>query len=138
MELANRFQRHVPLVIKISPDEDIETLKQMTEVILRLGIDGIIASNTTCSREGVQGIPFADESGGLSGQPVRERSLQCLRLLKQYVGEEVTLIGVGGIDDCQSAQDKLDAGASLVQIYSGLIYRGPTLVHELTSGLSIK
>lgn len=137
IKLADKFQRHVPLVVKVSPDEDTETLKQMTDVILSYGIEGIIATNTTCSREEIKSIPYADETGGLSGGPLQERSLQCLRLLKQYVGDEVTLIGVGGIDSCESAQTKLDAGASLVQIYSGLIYQGPTLISAIADGLNV-
>ena len=136
--LADKFQRHVPLVVKISPDEDMETLKQMTEVILSHGIEGIIATNTTCSRDGVANLPYAQEAGGLSGQPLQGRSLQCLRLLKEYVGNAVTLIGVGGINSSESAQAKLDAGASLVQVYSGLVYQGPGLVHELVAGLKTK
>lgn len=135
-KLSDKFKRHVPLVVKISPDEPVETLKQMTEVILNLGIEGIIATNTTCSRKTVESLPLADESGGLSGQPLWELSTQCLRLLKQYVGDAVTLIGVGGIDSCESARSKLNAGASLIQVYSGLIYRGPQLVYELASGLA--
>ena len=138
IKLADKFQRHVPLLVKVSPDEDIETLKQMTDVILNQGIEGIIATNTTCSREEVISLPHADETGGLSGKPLQKRSLDCLRLLKQYVGDAVTLIGVGGIDSCQRAQEKLDAGASLVQVYSGLIYHGPGLVYEIASGLSVK
>lgn len=133
--LADQFQRHVPLVVKVSPDEDSEVLKQMAEVILNQGIEGIIATNTTCSREGIHHLPHAEESGGLSGKPLRQLSLHCLRLLKHYVGDGVTLIGVGGIDDYSSAQEKLDAGASLIQIYSGLIYQGPPLVYELASRL---
>ncbi|MGC1182674.1 quinone-dependent dihydroorotate dehydrogenase [Legionella sp.] len=138
MKLADEFQRHVPLVVKVSPDEDNETLKQMTEVILQHRVEGIIASNTTCSREGIKNLPHAEEIGGLSGKPLQELSLQCLSLLKQYVGDAVTLIGVGGIDSCQTAQEKLDAGASLLQVYSGLIYQGPGLVHQLLNGLNIK
>lgn len=136
IKLSDQFQRHVPLVVKISPDEDSETLKQMTEVILNYGIEGIIATNTTCSRQGVADLPSADESGGLSGTPLWELSTQCLRLLKQYVGNDVTLIGVGGIDSCNSARAKLNAGASLIQIYTGLIYQGPHLVYELAQGLN--
>ncbi|MCE0723375.1 MULTISPECIES: quinone-dependent dihydroorotate dehydrogenase [Legionella] len=135
IKLSDTFQRHVPLVIKISPDEAPETLKQMTEVILNYGIEGIIATNTTCSRNGVSHLPYAEETGGLSGKPVWELSTQCLRLLKHYVGNDVTLIGVGGIDNCRSAQAKLDAGASLIQVYTGLIYQGPGLVYELAKGL---
>jgi len=138
IKLSDKLQRHVPLVIKVSPDESAETLKQMTEVILRHKIEGIIATNTTCSRDGVKNLPHAHESGGLSGNPLWELSTQCLALLKEYVGTAITLIGVGGIDSCASAQAKLDAGASLVQVYSGLIYRGPGLVNELVSGLKVR
>ncbi len=135
--LSDQLQRHVPLVVKVSPDETDETLKQMTEVILRHGIEGIIATNTTCAREMVKNIPHAEESGGLSGKPITDLSNRCLRLLKQYVGNELTLIGVGGIDSCITAQEKLDAGASLIQVYSGLIYKGPSLVSKLISGLKV-
>ncbi len=134
-KLADNFQRHVPLVVKISPDENEETLKQMAEIILRFGIEGIIATNTTCSREGVKHLPHAEETGGLSGKPLEELSLHCLQRLKQYVGSAVTLIGVGGIDSCESAQKKINAGASLVQVYSGLIYQGPGLIPKLANGL---
>ncbi|MBI2784885.1 MAG: quinone-dependent dihydroorotate dehydrogenase [Legionella longbeachae] len=134
-KLSDRFQRHVPLVVKVSPDEDTETLKQMSEVILHYGIEGIIATNTTCSRNEVENLAYAEETGGLSGKPLSKLSTKCLSLLKQYVGNTVTLIGVGGIDNCESAQEKLNAGASLVQIYSGLIYKGPKLVFELAQGL---
>jgi dihydroorotate dehydrogenase len=137
-KLADKFQRQVPLLVKVSPDEDVETLKQMTDVILSQGIAGIIATNTTCSRAGVKNLPHGEETGGLSGKPVQELSLQCLRLLKQYVGDAVTLIGVGGIDSYESAQAKLDAGASLIQVYSGLIYQGPGLIRELVGGLNAK
>ncbi|MGL5743084.1 MAG: quinone-dependent dihydroorotate dehydrogenase [Legionella sp.] len=136
IKLSDRYQRHVPLVVKVSPDEESETLKQMTEVILNYGIEGIIATNTTCSRDGVSQLLNAAETGGLSGNPLLALSTRCLRLLKQYVGNAVTLIGVGGVDNCASAREKLDAGASLVQIYSGLIYQGPRLVYELATGLS--
>lgn len=135
IKLSDQFQRHVPLVVKVSPDETDETLKQMTEVILHHGVEGIIATNTTCSREQVKNIPYAEEQGGLSGRPLTALSTRCLRLLKQYTGDALTLIGVGGIDSCISAQEKLESGASLVQIYSGFIYQGPGLIPRLVSGL---
>lgn len=135
IKLSDQFQRHVPLVVKVSPDETDETLKQMTEIILHHGVEGIIATNTTCSRELVKHLPHAEEQGGLSGRPLTDLSNQCLRLLKQYVGDELTLIGVGGIDSSISAQEKLNAGASLVQVYSGLIYQGPELVSRIVTGL---
>ena len=135
-KLSDHYQRHVPLVVKVSPDECEETIKQMTESILNHGVEGIIATNTTCSREMVQHMAHAEEQGGLSGRPLAELSTRCLRLIKQYVGDAVTLIGAGGIDDVQSAQAKLDAGASLVQVYTGLIYKGPDLVRAIVSGIT--
>lgn len=136
IKLSDQYQRHVPLVVKISPDETDETLKQMTEAILHHGIEGVIATNTTCSRELVKDMPYASEQGGLSGKPLTELSTHCLRLLKEYTGNAVTLIGVGGIDSAATAQEKLDAGASLVQVYSGLIYQGPGLVAQIVAGLN--
>jgi dihydroorotate dehydrogenase len=135
-KLSDQFQKHVPLVVKVSPDETDETLKQMAEVILHYGIEGIIATNTTCSRDLIKNESHVVEQGGLSGKPLFELSNHCLRLLKKYVGNTLTLIGVGGIDSSDSAQKKLDAGASLVQVYSGLIYQGPTLVHQIVAGLN--
>lgn len=136
LKLADKHQRHVPLVVKVSPDESDETLKQMTEVMLKYGVEGIIATNTTCSRELVKNLPHAEEQGGLSGRPVTELANHCLSLLKQYVGDALTLIGVGGIDSCKSAHTKIEAGASLVQVYTGLIYQGPGLVYQLVNGLN--
>jgi dihydroorotate dehydrogenase len=130
-DLAECYQRHVPLVVKVSPDEDDETLKRMASSMLKYGIEGIIATNTTRERAAVLGLPHAEEEGGLSGAPLFARSTQCLRLLKQEVGTAITLIGSGGIDSPQAAQEKLQAGASLLQLYTGLIYRGPGLVSSL-------
>lgn len=135
LRLAEQFKRHVPLVIKISPDESPEVLKHMTEIILAQGIEGIIATNTTSSRDAVAHLPFGTEVGGLSGQPVRALSTACLRLLREYTGDALTLIGVGGIDDLPSAQEKLAAGASLIQLYTGLVYKGPGLIADIVKGL---
>jgi dihydroorotate dehydrogenase len=136
--LADSQQRHVPLLIKLSPDEDDESLKRMADVILKHAIAGIIATNTTCSRIGVNQLPYGDESGGLSGQPLFERSTACLRILNAVVGKTVCLIGVGGIDDVATAEQKLQAGATLLQIYSGLIYHGPQWVTALADGLKVR
>lgn len=138
MRLSDEFQRHVPLVVKVSPDEEDETLKGMTEVMLHHGIEGLIATNTTCSRVLVKDLPYAEEEGGLSGKPLTVRSTQCLRLLKRYVGDAMTLIGVGGVDSHLSAQSKLTAGASLLQVYTGLVYHGPELIRRLVSDLDVK
>lgn len=133
--LADKHQRFVPLVIKLSPDESDETLKQMAGIIVEKGIAGIIATNTSCSREKVSTLPYGNEQGGLSGRPLALRATQCLHVLKQVVGNEVTLIGVGGIDNPTVAREKLEAGASLLQVYSGLVYHGPGLVKNLVDRL---
>ncbi len=137
LELTDLHQRYVPLVVKISPDETDETLKKIADIVVSQGIDGIIATNTTCARDDVKDLPFGDEIGGLSGQPLVERSLHCLNVLKQAVGDDVTLIGVGGIDSPETANERLNAGASLLQIYTGLIYQGPGLIKTVVDGLSM-
>ncbi|WED42249.1 quinone-dependent dihydroorotate dehydrogenase [Legionella cardiaca] len=134
--LYDKYQRFVPLVVKLSPDEPDETLKQMAEIVLQKRLAGIIATNTTCTREAVAHLPHGNEQGGLSGRPLAERSTQCLRLLKEIVGNEITLIGVGGIDNPAVAQEKLQAGASLLQLYTGLIYQGPGLISTLIKSLN--
>ena len=133
--LSDTHQRYVPLVVKISPDEDDETLKTMADEMVACGIDGIIATNTTCDHAAVLGLSHADEQGGLSGRPLAARSTECLRVFKEVVGDAVTLIGVGGIDNPDVAREKLTAGASLLQVYTGLIYEGPGLVRRLVEGV---
>ena len=132
LRLADKHGQYVPLLIKISPDETDDTLKQMTDVMLQHAIDGAIVSNTTCSRDAVPTLPNRNEMGGLSGQPLLSRSTQCLALLKQAGGDQLTLMGVGGIDSLETAQQKLIAGATLLQVYTGLIYRGPGGVATLS------
>ncbi len=131
--LRDEHQRHVPLVVKLSPDESDETLKRIAAVLLQHQVAGLIATNTTCSRDKVQGLRHAEEVGGLSGSPLREKALVCLRLLKHEVGDAITLIASGGIDSAKAAQDRLEAGATLVQVYTGLIYKGPKLITEINS-----
>ena len=135
LHLADQHHRYVPIVVKLSPDESDEALKRIADTIIQLGIDGIIATNTTCAREAVEDLPYGNEAGGLSGRPLLCRSTECLRVLKQVVGDEITLIGVGGIDSALTARQKLEAGATLVQLYSGLIYQGPGLVKRILDGL---
>lgn len=136
LALADTHQRYVPLVVKLSPDERDETLKNMADVIVSWGLDGIIATNTTCDRIGVQALPYGNEKGGLSGGPLAARSTDCLRVLKQVVGDDITLIGVGGITNPAVAREKIAAGASLLQVYTGLIYQGPGLVKQLVEGIN--
>lgn len=133
LSLADTHQRYIPLVVKLSPDESDDTLKQIADVILSFGVDGIIATNTTSDHSAVSGLPFGDETGGLSGRPLAARSTQCINLLKNIVGDRVTIIGAGGIDNEIVAKEKLAAGASLLQVYSGLIYQGPGLISALVN-----
>ena len=102
---------------------------------MEFGIDGIIATNTTIARESVQGMQYAQEAGGLSGAPVRAASTQVVKTLKARLGDHLPIIGVGGILSGADAREKINAGASLVQLYTGLIYRGPDLVNECAKAL---
>lgn len=128
--------RYVPLAVKIAPDMDGEAITQVARALLEQGMDGVIATNTTVGRDGVENLPHADEAGGLSGLPVREKSTVVISALREEVGDRLPIIGVGGILDAESAAAKIDAGASLVQIYTGFIYRGPSLVREAALGAS--
>lgn len=136
--LADIHQREVPLVLKISPDEHHDTLKYMAEAALLTKIAGIIATNTTADRTVVKGFTHGQEEGGLSGQPLFNRSTDCLSVLKALTGSAITLIGVGGINSVSTAQQKIDAGASLVQLYTGLIYQGPNLVTQLAEAINAR
>lgn len=133
--LADRHGKYVPLVLKIAPDLESMQIAEIAGLLLKYRIDGVIATNTTLSREGVEGLANAEEAGGLSGAPVRNRSTAVIRQLSLALGGELPIIGVGGILDGADAEEKLRAGASLVQVYSGLIYRGPALVGEVCQAL---
>lgn len=135
-ELAEMHGKHVPLALKIAPDLDEEGIQNIADTVLRHRIDGVIACNTTLSRSAVQGMPNAEEAGGLSGAPVRDASNRVIASLHAKLGTAVPIIGVGGIFSAQDALDKIAAGASLVQVYSGLIYRGPALVAECAAALA--
>lgn len=133
--LADRHKRYVPIALKIAPDVDGEQVKNIADALLRHRFDAVIATNTTIMRDAVQGMLHADEAGGLSGAPVFEASNQVIRALKAELGEAVPIIGVGGILSGADARAKVDAGAKLVQLYSGLIYRGPALIRECADAL---
>jgi dihydroorotate dehydrogenase len=135
-KLADKHGKYVPLALKIAPDLEDEQIQSIADLLRRHRVDGVIATNTTLSREGVLGMPHADETGGLSGAPVFERSTAVLRKLHAALAGEVPIIGVGGIMTGTDAVGKLDAGASLVQIYSGFIYRGPALVAEAAKAIA--
>ena len=131
--LRDRHGRNVALALKIAPDLADAAIRDIAAVARREKIDGIVATNTTVSRAGVEGLACATEQGGLSGGPVRQRSTHVVRVLSQALEGEIPIIGVGGILSGADAAEKLDAGATLVQIYTGLIYRGPELVAECVS-----
>lgn len=124
-----------PIAVKIAPDLDEAQLDFMAESLLAAGMDAVIATNTTLDRSAVAGHPRAEETGGLSGAPVRQKSTEIIRGLSKRLDGKMPIIGVGGIFSADDAREKLDAGASLVQIYSGLIYRGPGLVGDIVRGL---
>jgi dihydroorotate dehydrogenase len=135
-ELARGAKRRVPLAVKIAPDLDDEQIAAIAALVEANGIDAVIATNTTVSREGVQGLPHADEAGGLSGTPVRAMSTAVVRKTADALRGRVPVIGVGGIMCAADAREKIEAGASLVQVYTGLIYRGPGLVRDIVRGLA--
>jgi dihydroorotate dehydrogenase len=130
LALAEQHQKRVPLAVKIAPDLTEEQIDIIAEVLPRHGIDGVIATNTTLAREAVQGQKHAEEAGGLSGAPLHARSLQVIARLRAKLGAEFAIIGVGGIVSGRHAAEKMAAGANAVQLYTGLIYRGPSLVAE--------
>lgn len=135
LRLADQHKRYVPVALKIAPDVDGEQIKNIADALLRHQLDGVIATNTTISRDAVKGLPHGEEAGGLSGAPVFELSNQVVRALKSALGDALPVIGVGGILSGVNARTKMQAGASLVQLYSGLIYRGPGLVRECADAL---
>jgi dihydroorotate dehydrogenase len=135
--LADQHGRYVPITLKIAPDIDADQISNIAGALLRHRIDGVIATNTTLSRTAVQGLPHGDEAGGLSGAPVFELSNIVIRALRKELGDAVPIIGVGGIMKGADAKAKIDAGAALVQLYSGLIYQGPGLVRECAAALRV-
>ncbi len=134
-ELAQRQAKHVPLFLKIAPDLDAEQIAAIAATLQRHHMDGVIATNTTLAREAVQWLPHSNETGGLSGAPVRDMSRQVIRGLRTALGPDFPIIGVGGVLSGADAVGHLDAGANLVQIYTGLIYNGPALVREVALAL---
>jgi dihydroorotate dehydrogenase len=133
--LADQHGRYVPVTLKIAPDIDADQIRNIADALLRHRIDGVIATNTTHSRQGVDGQRHGGETGGLSGAPVFDLSNIVIRALKKELRDEIPIIGVGGIMCGADAKAKMDAGASLVQLYSGLIYAGPALVRECAQAL---
>ncbi len=134
-QLAQQHRKRVPMFVKVAPDLGAGQVTQIAATLKRHGIDGVIATNTTVARDAVQGLRHGAETGGLSGGPVLESSNRVIRQLRAELGAGYPIIGVGGVMDADSARSKIAAGADLVQIYTGLIYKGPPLVGEVASAL---
>ncbi len=135
MKLAQTHGNYVPMVIKIAPDLELTQIESVAALLMRHQVDGVIATNTTISRAGIEGLPVSQENGGLSGAPLTQRATAVIHQLHQILQGAIPIIGVGGIMSAQNAQEKIRAGASLIQLYTGLIYRGPDLVKEVAQVL---
>jgi len=134
--LAGQFRRYVPLALKIAPDLGDDQIEAIAQRLLHHRIDGVIATNTTLSREGVEGLEHAQESGGLSGAPLTARAQRVVAALARRLGASIPIIGVGGIMQGADAAARIDAGASLVQLYTGLVYAGPALIAQCRQALA--
>jgi dihydroorotate dehydrogenase len=137
-KLIQRHGKRVPLALKVSPDLDGDQIREIADAVKRHRIDAVIATNTTLSREGIDGQLHAGETGGLSGAPVRDMATRVLKRFSKELKGEATLIGAGGIFSAKDTRQKIDAGAALVQLYTGLVYRGPALVSECVSAFRAK
>ncbi len=135
LALAEEHQHYVPLVLKVAPDLEPSDIEFIAQQLLQFKIDGLIVTNTTLSREGVENLSHGDEAGGLSGAPVFEKSTACLAAFAKTLEGKIPLIGVGGILSGEQAVAKRNAGATLVQVYSGLVYTGPELVKDCVDAL---
>ena len=133
--LIKQHDKYVPIAVKIAPDLNEEEVNSIANSLIKNEIDAAIATNTTISREGVEHLELGNEQGGLSGQPVKEKSTRVIKLLSEALNGKLPIIGVGGIASSEDANEKMAAGASLVQIYSGFIYEGPQLIKSIVKGL---
>jgi len=134
--LAKRYGNRVPLAVKIAPDMNDAGIEMIADRVAARGIDAVIATNTTVSRDGVEHLPASRERGGLSGAPLKALATAVVAKLRRALPASVAIIGVGGIASAADAREKLDAGANLVQLYTALVYRGPGLVGEIVRGLA--
>ncbi|MFP1728851.1 quinone-dependent dihydroorotate dehydrogenase [Lonsdalea quercina] len=132
-ELEAKHQKYVPVAVKIAPDLSEEELIQIADSLVRYNIDGVIATNTTLDRQLIQGLNHSGQTGGLSGRPLQLLSTEVIRRLSQELSGRLPIIGVGGIDSLMAAREKMAAGATLVQIYSGFIFRGPGLIKDIVN-----
>lgn len=136
-QLSQKWGIYKPLVLKIAPDLLPDEIASVADNLIRHQIDGVIAGNTTLSRENVAGLPNAEQQGGLSGKPLHSISTQLIRQLQAELNGKVPIIGSGGIHNLTSGQEKIEAGASLLQLYSAMIYNGPALITELVKKIRL-
>ena len=134
--LTKTHGKHVPIVLKVAPDLTDEQIRDLSKVFLETGLEGLITNNTTLSREAVSEYAMSEQAGGLSGAPLTQRSLEVLKAFKAELGSAVPIISVGGIMDGRTAVERLDAGASLVQLYTGFVYGGPPLVKDILTEIA--
>lgn len=130
-DIFTQHQKYIPLIVKIAPDLNETEIKALAQTLLAQKIDGVIATNTTVDREGVLASPFAKEAGGLSGAPLFAKSTELLKMLYAALDNKIPIIAAGGIMNAQDASTKQAAGATLLQVYTGLIYQGPRLIQEI-------
>jgi dihydroorotate dehydrogenase len=136
--LAKKHKKHVPLALKIAPDLDLKSIRDIAQLTVENNFEAIIATNTTISRDAVRGHALAQEAGGLSGKPLFSPSTEVLRELAKTIKGKIPIIGVGGILSGEDAKLKMNAGASLVQIYTGFIYKGPDLIRDAVKAITAK
>jgi dihydroorotate dehydrogenase len=134
-QLAVQHKKYVPLVVKISPDMNQDELSELAQTLLQHQTDGVIATNTTLAHDTVAQLPHGQETGGLSGKPLFSKSTAVIRQLRELLADKIPIIAAGGIFSAADAQEKITSGASLVQIYTGLIYQGPQLIQQIHRGL---
>ncbi|WP_028773990.1 quinone-dependent dihydroorotate dehydrogenase [Shewanella waksmanii] len=137
-DLAKQHGKYVPIALKIAPDLSQEEVQSIADSLIRNEFDGAIATNTTLTRDGVSGLMNSNEAGGLSGKPLNSLSTKVIKQLADALGGKLPIIGVGGINSAEDALDKLDAGAEMVQIYSGFIYQGPQLIKEIVDAYRVR
>ncbi len=134
-KLDQQNNRQVPLTVKIAPDLERDEILTMADTLVAAGVDGVIATNTTLDKSAVVGMKHGQEQGGLSGTPVRDQSTLVIRTLSEHLQGAMPIIGVGGIETAEHAVEKIQAGADLVQVYTGFIYRGPAMISEIAKAL---
>ncbi|SFB93279.1 dihydroorotate oxidase A [Halobiforma haloterrestris] len=133
--LAAENDADVPILVKIGPDSPEESILELVDIVRELGVDGVVATNTSTTREGLES-PEREEWGGLSGKPIADRSTAVIRAIAQHTDGELPIVGVGGVDSAESAYEKIRAGASLVQLYTGFVYGGPSTAKRINRGLA--